>query len=95
MRVRWTLEALNDLDETIAYIALDDSPAARQAAVAIKSAAKTLAALPNRGRPGFIEGTRELLAPGLPYFLVYRVRQERIEILRLMHFSQKWPRLVQ
>jgi plasmid stabilization system protein ParE len=95
MRVRWTLEALKDLDEALGYIAMEDANTAKDIAIAIKAAAKSLARLPNRGRPGFIEGTRELLVPNLPYFIVFLVHNEQVEILRLMHFSRKWPRLVQ
>jgi toxin ParE1/3/4 len=93
MRVRWTLEALKDLDEAVGYIALEDMNTARGIAIAIKAAAKSLAKMPNRGRPGFIEGTRELLVPNLPYFFVFLVQNEQVEMLRLMHFSRKWPRV--
>ena len=92
MRVTWTREAVTDLDEALAYIAEEDRDAARDIAVAIKAAAKSLARFPNRGRPGFVEGTKELLVPDLPYFLVYWIQKEQVELLRLMHFSQKWPR---
>lgn len=95
MRVKWTCEALKDLDETVAYIAEDDRDAARSVAKAIKAAARNLATLPNRGRPGFVADTRELLVPNLPYFLVFWIQEEQVEILRLMHFSRKWPRLIQ
>ena len=95
MRIRWTREALKDLDEAIAYIAADNRGAAERVAKAIKAAAKSLATLPNRGRPGFVENTRELLVPNLPYFLVFWIQEGQVEILRLIHFSQKWPRLAQ
>ena len=96
MQVRWTIEALNDLDEMIAYIAeFESRETAKKIAFAIKIAAKSLAKLPNRGRPGLVEGTREILVPKLPYFFVFWIQQERVEILRLMHFSRKWPRSAQ
>jgi toxin ParE1/3/4 len=95
MRVRWTREAIKDLDETLAYIAEDDRDTARAIAIAIRAATKSLAKLPNRGRPGFIEGTKELLVPNLPYFFVFWIQNEQVEILRLMHFSRRWPRLAE
>ena len=95
MRIRWTREAVKDLDEAVGYIAVEDRDTAKNIAIAIKAAAKSLAKLPNRGRPGFVEGTRDILVPNLPYFFVFLVQNEHVEILRLMHFSRKWPRLVQ
>jgi len=92
MRVRWTREALKDLDEALAYLAEEDRDTARDIAIAIRTAAKSLSKLPNRGRPGFVEGTRELLVIHLPYFFVFWIQKEQVEILRLMHFSRKWPR---
>ena len=95
MLVKWTPEALKDLDEAIGYIAMEDRDTAKNIAIAIKAAAKSLARLPNRGRRGLAEGARELLVPNLPYFFVFSIQNEQVQILRLMHFSRKWPRLVQ
>ena len=36
-------------------------------------------------------GTRELVFGQLPYFLVYRIKGDTIEILRALHSSRKWP----
>jgi toxin ParE1/3/4 len=41
--------------------------------------------LPNRGRNGRIAGTRELIFAPLPYIAVYRVKDDRVEILRIYH----------
>ncbi|MCH5146360.1 type II toxin-antitoxin system RelE/ParE family toxin [Desulfovibrio sp. UIB00] len=95
MRLRWTLEALKDFEEIVGYVAQEDSQAARAIAVAIKAASKSLETLPNRGRPGFIEGTRELIIPRLPHFFVYRVHADQVQLLRILHQAQKWPRIVQ
>jgi len=43
---------------------------------------------PKRGRPGREAGTRELLFPSLPYVVVYRVREESIEVLRIYNSAQ-------
>ena len=44
--------------------------------------------LTNMGRPGFVEGTRELLE--YPYIIVYQVREDRgeIVILAIVHGAQ-------
>jgi toxin ParE1/3/4 len=43
---------------------------------------------PNLGRPGRIDGTRELLFPPLPYIAVYSVHEQSVEIWRIFHTSQ-------
>jgi len=46
---------------------------------------------PYIGRPGRVEGTRELLFPPMPYIAVYRVHEETIEVWRIYHTSQHRP----
>jgi len=36
-------------------------------------------------------GTRELVVRNLPYIIPYRVRDNTIEILRVLHTSRRWP----
>lgn len=36
-------------------------------------------------------GTRELVFTGLPFVAVYRIREDVIEISRILHGAQKWP----
>jgi toxin ParE1/3/4 len=43
------------------------------------------------GRPGRIEGTREMVIPGLPYIIPYRVMDDEIQIASVIHTSHKWP----
>ena len=43
---------------------------------------------PYMGRPGRIEGTREILFPPMPYIAVYRVHEQSIEIWRVFHTAQ-------
>ncbi len=44
------------------------------------------------GRPGRIEGTRELIISHTPYIVIYRVK-EQVEILRILHTSKRYPEL--
>jgi toxin ParE1/3/4 len=46
---------------------------------------------PEIGRVGRIPGTRELVIPGLPYIVPYRVKSAAIQILGVLHTSQEWP----
>jgi toxin ParE1/3/4 len=47
--------------------------------------------MPKRGRYGRIENTRELLVQGLPYLVVYRVLEEPVLMLNIVHGDQRWP----
>jgi toxin ParE1/3/4 len=40
---------------------------------------------------GRIEGTRELVFPGLPYIVITRVKGLAVEIARFYHAAQDWP----
>lgn len=88
--IRWTVRALRRLDDIGAYIAKDDPEAAARVVARIVSAVDALPELPAVGRVGRIKGTRELVLADIPYIVPYRVTQA-IEILTVMHASQKWP----
>jgi toxin ParE1/3/4 len=40
------------------------------------------------GRVGLRAGTREFPVPGTPYILVYRIREERLRIMAVLHGSR-------
>ncbi|MGD1091348.1 MAG: type II toxin-antitoxin system RelE/ParE family toxin [Bryobacteraceae bacterium] len=64
---------------------------ARRTALAIYESAESLRTLPNRGRTGRVRNTRELMVSGLPLLIIYRIRENSIEIDRVLHGAQKWP----
>ncbi len=35
--------------------------------------------------------TRELIFSGLPYIVVYEIKEQNVEILRIYHGAQDWP----
>ena len=76
MRVRWTSPAARDLYNIIEHIQRDNPTAASKVAENISSGCDTLKRFPRRGRIGRIEGTRELVFPGLPYIVVYRIQDQ-------------------
>ena len=92
MRVRWLRTALRNLDEAAAYIARDDPAAADRMVRRLREAVERLAEHPAMGRPGRIAGTRELVVPGTPYVIPYRVRGDTVQALRVLHGAQRWPR---
>jgi len=91
MQVRWTLPAAQDLEEITLYIQKDSESAARAVARTLFDAANSLDLMPSRGRRGRIPGTRELVVPGLPYIVVYRVTSEAVHLLHIYHAARNWP----
>jgi toxin ParE1/3/4 len=57
----------------------------------IRAAASRLIDFPNSGRPGRVAGTRELVVPGAPYILPYRIDGDAVRILRVIHAARLWP----
>lgn len=41
------------------------------------------------GRPGRIPGTRELIISSIPYIIPYRVKNNSIEVLRVLHVAMQ------
>jgi toxin ParE1/3/4 len=91
MKLRWSKRAIRRLASIHDYIAKDSPTAAARVAAAIVEAALRLEKFPYIGRPGRIEGTRELVIPGLPYIIPYRVVDKVIQIASVIHASRKWP----
>ncbi len=57
----------------------------------IKYKVSLLMEQPAIGRLGRVPNTRELIIDHTPYILPYRVRDNKIEIFRVLHTSRKWP----
>lgn len=91
MQVKWTRQALLNLDAAVEYIAKDNPAAAQSAAQQIWATSQLLAAQPGLGRPGRVPATRELVIPGLPYILPYTEKGGTVYILRVVHTSMRWP----
>ena len=92
MPIRWTPPAARDLTQIADYIQEKDGPApARRVALAIHEAVSRLSRFPQLGRPGKKAGTRELVIAGLPYLAVYRVHENVVELLRILHGARRWP----
>lgn len=90
MRVLWTASAENTLDLIVSYIADDDIDAALALDNLLRSVAKELAQFPLIGRPGRVNGTRELIVhPN--YILVYGIVSDTIQIISVLHAAQQYP----
>lgn len=92
MNIVWSPRAIEHLAHLRAYVALDNPKAANRVAAALLDAVERLAERPNLGRPGRVAGTRELVVPGTPYVIPYRLRGDRLEVIAVFHGRQKWPK---
>ncbi|WP_299689315.1 type II toxin-antitoxin system RelE/ParE family toxin [Hydrocarboniphaga sp.] len=90
MRLKWTRRALRDFQEAQHYIAQDNVPIAQTVPQRISDAAQTLTENPQMGRPGEAPGTREWVVTSTPYLIVYRIKGQVLEILRVWHGRQDW-----
>jgi len=92
MRIRWTDSAAQDLIGICDYTREHHGSAqARQTALRIVERLDSLEQFPRLGRSGRKAGTRELILPGLPFVAIYRVREDVIEVVRILHGAQCWP----
>lgn len=88
-RVVWLCGVLGDLAGIHAYIARDNPFAAKRVVGAVREAVAMLKEHPGCGRPGRIDGTRELVVGRYPYIVAYRVTAA-VEILAVVHTSRRW-----
>lgn len=91
MSIAWLPAASNNRFEQLDYIARDNPLAAISQDEQIERQVNMLLQHPKMGRPGRKKGTRELVISRTPFVVVYRVIGERIEVIRLLHGSQKYP----
>jgi toxin ParE1/3/4 len=92
MRIVWTRRYLLELARIGDYIATRNPRAAARIVNDIHSKThRLLSDNPFIGRRGEIKGTRELVIPGTPYIVAYRVGDTQIEILFVQHGAREWP----
>jgi toxin ParE1/3/4 len=90
--IEWSQRAADDLASLRAYIAEDDPAAAQRVVLQIiHSVENLLAGQPQMGRPGRVPGTRELVVPRTLFIVPYRIRDSRIQVIRVYHGARRWP----
>ncbi len=87
----WTRRALHKLDSIGAKIYSDNPDASERVTKRIVQSADVLLEYPEIGRVGRIEKTRELVLSDIPYILPYKITENYISILTILHTAQKWP----
>jgi toxin ParE1/3/4 len=91
MPIVWLSAAVGDLIEIRTYIAERDPESANKIGLRIDRAIGHLANMPNLGKPGRLFGTGELVISGTSFLAIYRLQNQRIEILRILHGRQSFP----
>jgi toxin ParE1/3/4 len=89
LQVRWLRLALLDLDEVVAYITQDNPTAAAEQVLKIIRTVSLLKEQQGLGRAGRVPVTRELIVPGTPYIVPYRVKGNIVQVLRVYHAARK------
>lgn len=87
-----TLRTLQALSEVLEYYESQQNGLGTRFLCAYDHQIDRLRDMPNIGRTGRVFGTRELIMQEFPFLIVYRVRKDYLEIIRLIHQSMKYPR---
>jgi toxin ParE1/3/4 len=91
MKICWSPESAADFAGIVQYIRTQNPSAADRVAHTIYESITSLESFSQRGRPGRVKDTRELVLAPLPFIVVYRVKRNVVEIARVLHGSQRWP----
>jgi len=91
VRLEWSIDSRADRARIIEYISQDSLAAALAVDERIDAIDRQLRQFPMSGRRGKVRGTRELVIPRTSYIAIYRVRDDQVFILRIMHGAQRWP----
>ena len=94
-KVEWSAGAQFNLEDIEEYIARDNPAAAASTVLRIIDQVETVLSLfASGGRPGRVDGTRELVVADLPYIAIYTTYRSTVYIVRVFHTSQDFQRLV-
>jgi toxin ParE1/3/4 len=92
MQVEWLRTALRNLDEEAAYLAQENPKAAHEFVQAMLTGLERVAEFPSMGKEGRIPGTREWVVPKWPYIVPYRIRDGRLQVMRIFHTRRQPPK---
>jgi toxin ParE1/3/4 len=85
------MPAANQLQSIFEYIAADNRAAAYRTVRRIRESILLTARMPYSGRIGRTEGTREITVSGTSYLVAYRIVENMIHVLAVIHGAQEWP----
>lgn len=89
LKIAFSVESGQDIDDIIEYFALDNPEAAQAVAGRIEKSLRLLAERPHMGHPApetGQEGMRRMSVP--PYIVFYRIGDSELQIARVLHSSR-------
>jgi addiction module RelE/StbE family toxin len=89
MILRYKARALRHIESIHRRVAANDPAAAKRVILRIQHSVSRLERHPFSGRSGVVAGTRIVVVPGLPYVAVYRVREQFVDILAVLHTARR------
>ncbi|WP_166361124.1 type II toxin-antitoxin system RelE/ParE family toxin [Pseudomonas akapageensis] len=90
MQLLWRPMALDDRAKIMEHISHDNPAAALALDETFEAKAQYATNRPTLYKIGRVTGTREIVV--LPnYVMVYRIKPDALEILRILHARQQWP----
>jgi toxin ParE1/3/4 len=91
LRIVWSNQAAEQLEAAYDFVWKENPPAAEKLLQMIARAVEHLVDFPEMGRPGRVNGTRELVIPDTPYIVAYRLKNRIVRILAILHGARRWP----
>jgi toxin ParE1/3/4 len=86
----WSEQARREWGRQHRFYFAKNPDAARRLRRAVMEGVKRLHIHPRMGRPGRVDGTRELVIADTPYIVVYQESHGRVEILHVYDGRQDW-----
>jgi toxin ParE1/3/4 len=90
MKIVWAEQARQEWVAQYRFYFSRNPEAARRFRQEVMSAVARLRTHPQMGRPGHVEGTRELVITGTPFLVVYDVNAVRVEVIHVYDGRQDW-----
>lgn len=87
----WLLEAVEEKDDILDYIAEHNVLAALAIDAHIEQQVGQLIEFPLLGRKGRIAESFELVISGTPYIVAYQIQGAQVQILHVFHERRNWP----
>jgi len=90
VKLIWSPQSIEDRKQIYAFIAEHDRRAAGDMDGLFQKHASLLLSFPEMGKPGRVEGSRELVVHK-HYVLVYACTGDAVAILTVLHTSRQYP----